>query len=107
MIGDALALEQQRAKEQRAIAWSSAGQAFERHRIGPRIRDRTVAGYAARESRAFLQRHRFEALLDSLVLVAEPLLEPQQLFAHDREAEMPRLDRAGVHRADRDLVHPF
>ena len=45
-----------------------------------------------------------EALLDSLVRVAEPLLEPQHLLADDREAEMPGLDDAGVHRADRDLV---
>ena len=46
-----------------------------------------------------------EAPLDALVRVAEPLLEPEHLFADDRKAEMSRLDDAGVHRSDRDLVH--
>ena len=50
---------------------------------------------------------RLEALLDALVRVAEALLEAQDLLADDGEAEMPRLDGAGVHRADRDFVHAF
>ena len=39
------------------------------------------------------------------MLVAEPLLEPQHALADHREAEVPGLDDAGVHRPDRDLVH--
>lgn len=33
------------------------------------------------------------------------LLEPQDLFAHQREAEVARLDDASVYRADRNLVY--
>jgi hypothetical protein len=36
--------------------------------------------------------------------IAEPLLEPCHCLAAAREAEMPRLDNAGMDRADRDLV---
>jgi hypothetical protein len=39
------------------------------------------------------------------VHVGEPLLEAQNLFANDLEAEMAGLDDAGVHRADGYLVH--
>ena len=42
--------------------------------------------------------------LDALVDVAEPLLEPHDGLAVGGEAEMPGLDDAGMHRADRDLV---
>ncbi len=42
--------------------------------------------------------------LDPLVHVAEALLEPHHRFAAAGETEMPRLDDAGVHRADGDLV---
>jgi hypothetical protein len=82
-------------------------QALERHCVRPGIRDGAVAGYPAREARAVLQRHRFEALLDSLVLVAQAFFQSQDLLADDREAEVSRLDRAGVHRTDRDFVHAF
>ena len=42
--------------------------------------------------------------LDALVRVAEPLLQPHHGLAVAGEAEMPGLDDAGMHRADRDLV---
>ena len=48
---------------------------------------------------------RLEALLDALVHVAQPLLEPQHLLADDLEAEVAGLDDAGVHGSDGDLVH--
>ena len=43
-------------------------------------------------------------LVDALVHVAQPLLEPHDGLAVGGEAEMPGLDDAGVHRPDRDLV---
>src|SRR6185437_6869881 len=54
---------------------------------------------------AIENRQRFEALFDALVRVAEPLLEPQHLFADDLEAAMPWLDDSGVHRADGNFVN--
>ena len=42
--------------------------------------------------------------LDALVHIAEPLLEPHHRLAAGGEAEMPRLDDPGMHRADRYLV---
>ena len=46
-----------------------------------------------------------EAPLDALVHITEALLEPQYLLADDRESKVPRLDDAGVHGTDRNLVH--
>ena len=45
-----------------------------------------------------------ERPLDAAVLVAERDLEVEDLLAVALEAEVPRLDDAGVDRADRDLV---
>src|SRR6185437_2462320 len=45
--------------------------------------------------------------LDAFVRVAEPGFEPDNGLAIRVEAEMPRLDNAGVNRADRDLVQAF
>ena len=46
-----------------------------------------------------------ERALDAAVLVAERDLEVEDLLAVALEAEVARLDDAGVDRADRDLVH--
>ena len=42
--------------------------------------------------------------LYALVHVSEPLLQPDNRFAAGGEAKMPRLDDAGMHGPDRDLV---
>src|SRR6185503_18017845 len=60
---------------------------------------------AAGEPVTVLQRQRLESLFDALVRIAEPLLEPQHLFADDLEAEVPRLDRSRMHGTDGDFVH--
>ena len=44
---------------------------------------------------------------DALVDIAKPLLQPHDCFAVGGEAKMARLDDAGMHRADRDLVQAF
>ena len=82
-----------------------AGHALERHGIGPGVGHGAVARNAPGEPRALRERHGLEALFDALVLVAETLLQAQHALADDGEAEMARLDGAGVHRADRNLVH--
>ena len=69
-----------------------------------RVPDDRVAGdrlghdHAAPRARALDQRFR------PAVLVAELDLERQHLLAVTLETEMPRLDDAGVHGADGDLV---
>ena len=42
--------------------------------------------------------------VDPLVDIAEALLQPDDGLARRGEAEMARLDDAGMHRADRDLM---
>ena len=42
--------------------------------------------------------------VDALVHVAKPLLQPHHGFAIAGEAEMARLDDAGMHRTDGDLM---
>ena len=106
VVGKALALEQQGTQLEGARRRRRAGERFERHRVGPGVGHGAVARDAAGEPRPLEQRQRLEALLDALVLVAEPGLESQHALADDREAEVTGLDGAGMHRPDRDLVHP-
>ena len=72
-----------------------------------RVRDRAVARDAAGERRRALERRAGHQRLDALVHIAEPLLQPHHGLAVGGEAEVARLDDAGVHRADRDLVQAF
>ncbi len=46
-------------------------------------------------------------VIDALVHVAQALLQPHHGFAVAGEAEMARLDDAGMHRADRNLMQAF
>ena len=78
------------------------GDRFERLRIGPGVRDGAVARHAAGQPVAGRGGHRFESLLDALVDESEPLFQAQHLFADDLEAEVTRLDDAGVHWTDRE-----
>ena len=72
----------------------------ERDRVG----DRAVAGDAAGEASRALERGAGHQRVDALVHVAEPLLQAHHGLAVGGEAEVARLDDAGVHRAHRDLV---
>jgi hypothetical protein len=72
--------------------------------IGPGVGAGGIAGDAADQLRAAREVGADEQLLDALVLVAEALFEAQHALADDREAEMARLDDAGVDGADGDLV---
>jgi hypothetical protein len=107
VVRDALALERERPQPQRPRGRHDPGESLDCHRVGPGVRDRAVAGDAPGERPAADEIAALEQLVDRLVRVAEPLLEPQHLLADDREAEVPGLDRAGVHRPYRDLVHAF
>jgi hypothetical protein len=45
--------------------------------------------------------------LDAFVDITEPLFETHHGLPAGGEAEMPRLDDAGMHRPDRDLMQMF
>src|SRR6185436_15802125 len=51
-----------------------------------------------------IRTRRLQQPLDAAMLVAEHDLEEEYLFTVALKAEVPRLDDAGVHRPDRDLV---
>ena len=72
-----------------------------------RVGDRAVARGAAGKTRCLLQRHAVHQMVDALVHVAEALFQPNHRFAISGEAEMARLDDAGVNRADGNLVQAF
>ncbi len=105
MIGDALALERERAQPQRAGGHGRSRHALERLAVRPGVRDGGIPRHARREAMALEQLGLREQQLDALVNVAEPLLELEHLLADDREAKMPGLDDARMHRSDRNLVH--
>ena len=67
--------------------------------LSPEVR---AASFAARSMRG-AGHQRF----DALVHIAEALFEPHHGLAAGGEAKMSRLDDAGVHRADRNLMQRF
>ena len=71
------------------------------------IGDRAVAGGARGKLRGPLEGRAGHERLDALVHIAEALLEPHHRFAARGETEMSRLDDAGMHRPDRDLMQAF
>ena len=105
VVGDAFALEQQRAQPGRPLRNHATEGAFAGHAVGPGEGDRGVARDAGRQRMSARQPDLLEPFLDTAVRVAEALLEAQHLFAHHRETEVPGLDGTGVDRADGDLVH--
>ncbi len=107
MIGEALELAGERAQPDGARRNLPAKRRLDRAGEGERVGDRAVARDAAGEQRGALERRAGHERVDPLVHVAEPLLEADHRLAVGGEAEMARLDDAGVHRADRDLVQAF
>ena len=107
MIGEPFEFSHQRAQICRARRNIDVERRFDRLRKGEAIGDRAVAGHARRETRGALDRGADHQLIDALVHEAKPLLKPHDGFAIGREAEMARLDNAGVHGSDRYLVERF
>src|SRR5262249_49856168 len=105
MIGDALALEAERAEDDRARWHGELRDRFGGLRIGPGVRHRAIARDPAGEPIPVPDRQLLEALLDALVHVAQTFLEAQHLLADDLEAEVSRFDDPRVDGSDRDLVH--
>ena len=107
MIGQPLQLGHQRAQIKRARRHLHLQRGFDGLREGKGIGDRAVAGGAAGELRRLVERGAGHQRFDALVHIAEPLLQPHDVFAIGGEAEMSRLDDAGMHRTDRDLMQAF
>ena len=71
------------------------------------VADRGVAGHMFHDMKSTFVRPADERALDAAMLVAERDLQVEDLLAVALEAEMPRLDDAGVNGADGDLVDLF
>ena len=106
VVRDALALGEDRAQVQRPGRDHAAHRPLEGLAGRPGVGDGGVPGDPAGEPGESLGIAADRRLLDALVDVAEALLEPQDLFAHRVEAEVPGLDDAGVHRPHGDLEDP-
>ena len=102
-----LQLEEHRPQVAGASRHLDARQPFDGVRIGQGVPDRGVAGDRLGQEQAVAPRELLEALLDALVDVEEPELQVQHRFSGHPEAEVPRLDDAGMHGPDRHLEHPF
>ena len=105
VIGHPLALQRQGA-QRCGTAWhGGAGDGLQRRAVRPGEGDGRVPGDARCEAVPLALRELLEPPGHPLVGEAQALLEPEHLLAHDREAEAPGLDGAGVNRPHGDLVH--
>ena len=108
MVGEPLEFGHQRAQPDGARRHVDVRAPLRRRaRKRESIGDGAVARGAAGECAPRVEVGAGHQPLDALVHVAEPLFEPDHGLAVGGEAEMPGLDDAGMHRADRDLVQAF
>ena len=107
MIGEPLELGHQRAQIARARRRFDVERRLDGVGEGDRIGDGAVAGGAPGKPRRLVDGRAGHQRLDALVHVAEALFEPHHGLAVGGEAEMARLDDAGMHRADRNLMQAF
>ena len=99
--------EQQCPQPRRALGNHRAGQPLGRHGERDGVRHRAGAARALDGEERVVERLALNDLLDAAVRVEETRIEVEDRFADVGEAEMTRLDDAGVDRADRQLVHTF
>jgi hypothetical protein len=104
VVGDAFELQRDRPQRQGPPRAFNIGEPLQHLAIGDCMADRRVAGDGLGEMDGVLMGPAAQRLLDAAVLVAERDFEMQHALAVAAEAEMPRLDDAGMHRPDRDLV---
>src|ERR1035437_4320263 len=107
VVGDALEFEHDSPETERAAGRLGAAGALDCHGVGPGVSDGGITGHTPGEFGALGQGHGLEKLLYPFVRVAQALFQAQDFLAHDGEAEMPRFDGAGVHRAYRYFVYAF
>jgi hypothetical protein len=74
--------------------------------VGERMRGRRVTADAFGEIGGPGCGTALEEFFQAAVHEPQPHLEPQHGLADNGEPEMAGLDQPGVHRPDRDLIHP-
>ena len=97
-------LEQDAAQHPSARWWCARRRILESQAVGKVVADRRVTGDPFRQFDTGGGGAALEQPLDALVDEPQPGLDVQDGLADDREAEVARLDDAGVHRTDGDLV---
>jgi hypothetical protein len=103
--GDPLELEPDGAPRVHLRTGAQPRERLERLAVRPRVGDARVARDRLDERRERPGVAREEQALDAAVLVPEVDLQVVDGLAEAHEPEVPRLDDAGVDRADRHLVH--
>ena len=106
MIGDALKLRHHPAQHDGARRHSNVKRGFDGAREGKAERHRRIPGDPRDDARRLVEIDVGQEAVDALVHIAEPLLEPRHGLAIGGEAEMPRLDDAGMDRTDGNLMEP-
>ena len=104
VVGQPFQFQGDAANRLRPDRGRTAGQRLHGLAVGRGMADRRVAGHMFHHVKRALVRAADEGPLDAAMLVAERDLQVKDLLAVALEAEMSRLDDAGVNRADRDLV---
>ena len=107
MVGQPFELRHQRPQIARARRRFDVQRRLDGVGEGDPISDRAVAGRARGKPRRPLDRRAGHQRFDALVHVAEALFEPHHGLAAGGEAEMSRLDDAGVHGTDGNLMQAF
>ena len=104
MIGKAFELRHHAAQDGRPRRRRDAERCLDRQRKRKAERDGRIARCARDDVAGLRHLGAAEQTVDTLVHVAEPLLDPRHGLAVRGEAEMAGLDDPGMDRPDRDLV---
>ena len=105
VVGQAFEFERDGPQPLRAQRRLGPGEGFHDGRVGGGVGDGRVAGHGFHLAHRRAVRAAGERLLDAAMLVAERDFQVQHFFARALEAEMARLDDAGMDRADGDFVN--
>src|SRR6266581_6770266 len=104
MIRQPLELQRDSPNGLRTWRLATPGERLDGAAIRLRVADHRVSGDRLRDQHRPISVHRLKEALDAAVLVAEHDFEREDLLAVALEAEVARLDDAGVHRTDRHFV---
>src|SRR4029078_5821221 len=104
MIGQTFELGHQRPQIARARWRHDLHRGLRRLRKRECVSDSAVARGACRKLRNLLKRRPLHERLDALVYPAKALLQPYHVFPVCRKTEMSRLNDAGMHKSNRNLV---
>ena len=105
VVGEPFKFEGDAANGLRPRGLPTSRQRLDRTTVRACMSDHRIACDRLRDQHSPLAGHSLQQALHAAMLVAEHDLEKQHLLAVRLEAEVRRLDNAGVDRTDRDLVH--